>query len=78
VDVSLWVGDFEGVVGEEFGASLGGTAGGFAVDVAGGGQPEGGGDDGAAVGVEAAGQFAVSVEDARQVQRPPGWDRVAS
>ena len=39
-------------------ASLGGAAGGFAVDVAGGGEAEGGGDDGAAFGVEAAGQFA--------------------
>ena len=35
-----------------------------------GGQAEGGGDDGAALGVEAAGQFAAAVEDAGQVQRP--------
>ena len=57
-------------VDEGVGAPLGGATGGFALHIAGGGQAQGGGDDGAALGVEAAGQFAAAVEDAGQVQRP--------
>ena len=55
-------------VDEGVGASLGGATGGFAVHIAGLGEAQGGGDDGAAFGVEATGEFAAAVEDARQVQ----------
>ena len=59
-------------VDQGVGASLRRCAGGFAVDVAGGGQPQGGVDDGAPLGVEAARELAAPVEDPGQVQRPLG------
>jgi hypothetical protein len=51
-------------------APLGGVAGGFAVDIIGGGESQGGVDDRSAFGVEAAGELAASVQDPGQVQRP--------
>jgi hypothetical protein len=50
------------------GAPLRGAAAGFAGGVAAGGEAQGGVDDGAAFGIEAAGEFAAPVEDAGQVQ----------
>jgi hypothetical protein len=68
--VLLVVEDPAADVDEGVGAALGGAAGGFTRGVGGLGEAEGGGDDGAAFGVEAAGQLAAPVEDAGQVQRP--------
>jgi hypothetical protein len=62
-------------IDEGVGAPLGAAAGGLALEVTGGGEAEGGGDDGATFGVEAAGQLAATVEDAGQVQRPHGQRR---
>ena len=57
-------------IDQGIGPALRGAAGGFAVDVAGGGEPQGGVDDGAAFGIEAARELAAPVQDAGQVQRP--------
>jgi hypothetical protein len=62
-------------VDEGVGASLGGAPVRLALDVTGGGEAQGGGDDGAALGVEGARQFAAPVEDTGQVQRPFRHDR---
>jgi hypothetical protein len=52
------------------GAALGGAAGGFAVDVAGGGEAKRRLDGRATFGVEAARELAAPIQEPRQVQRP--------
>ena len=63
-------------VDQGVGTSLRRCAGGFAVDIASGGQPQGGVDHGTPLGVEAAGELAAPVEDPRQVQPPLELGRV--